>query len=46
MSRKEKLWLAIALALFALAHVGGAYVLAGASPAHEVGKAQLMHLGD
>jgi hypothetical protein len=46
MSRREKVLLAIALALFALAHVGGAFVLAGASPPHEVGKAQLMHLGD
>jgi len=46
MSRREKLWVAIVLALFALAHVGGALVLAGASPAQAPDPAQLMHRGD
>jgi hypothetical protein len=46
MSLRQKLWLTIALVLFAIAHVGGAFMLTGASPAKELGSAQLIRLGD
>jgi hypothetical protein len=34
MSHREKLLLAIVLALFAIAHIGGAFMLTGANATH------------
>jgi hypothetical protein len=45
MSRREKLLLAIVLALFAIAHVGGAFMLGGAL-ATQGTPAVLVHQGD
>jgi len=44
MSFREKLWLTIALALFAIAHVSGVFMLG--SSAQEHGRAELIQLGD
>jgi hypothetical protein len=45
MSRREKLLLAVVLALFAIAHVGGAFMLGGAL-ATQGTPAALVHQGD
>jgi hypothetical protein len=44
MSFREKFWLTILLALFGIAHVGGAFMLG--SNAQEPSPAQLEHHGD
>ncbi len=45
MSRREKLLLAIVLALFAVAHIGGAFMMTGANATHGT-PAALIHQGD
>jgi hypothetical protein len=45
MSRREKLLLAVVLALFAAAHVGGAFMMRGAQ-ATPSAPAELTHQGD
>jgi hypothetical protein len=44
MSNRQKLWLTVALALFAIAHIGGAFMLG--SHASEPEPTQLVHHGD
>jgi hypothetical protein len=44
MSFREKFWLTILLAAFAIAHVGGAFMLG--SSAQEHSRAELINLGD
>jgi hypothetical protein len=44
MSFREKLWLTVALALFAIAHLTGVFMLG--SSAQEHSRADLVHLGD
>jgi len=46
MSQREKILVAVVLALFALAHIGGAFVLSGASRAQVPDPFQLVHHGD
>jgi hypothetical protein len=43
-ARREKFWLIVALALFAIAHVSGVFMLG--SSAQEHSKAELINLGD
>jgi long-subunit fatty acid transport protein len=45
MSFREKFWLIVALALFAIAHVTGVFML-GSTSAQEPSRAELINLGD